>query len=146
MDANQDPFDLERFLAAQDPIYSKVTSELRQGRKQTHWIWFVFPQIDGLGSSAMARRYAIRSRQEAAAYLTHRLLGNRLLECTELVLENSGKAAIDIFGSPDDVKFRSSMTLFAAISARPIFQAAIERFYDGCPDEATLVTLGKWAS
>ena len=139
-----DPFDLQRFVAAQDPVYSTVTAELRRGRKQMHWIWFIFPQVVGLGRSSMAQRYAIGSREEAAAYLAHGLLSGRLLECTELVLGNTEKNAHEIFGSPDDVKFRSSMTLFGAVSARAIFQTAIDRFYGGVPDDATLAIMANW--
>lgn len=142
----QDPFDLERFVAAQDPMYSTVTAELRRGRKQMHWIWFIFPQVIGLGRSSMAQRFAIGSRDEAAAYLAHPLLSGRLLECTELVLGQTEKTAREIFGSPDDVKFRSSMTLFGAVSARAIFQTAIERFYEGDPDDATLAIMANWPS
>lgn len=141
-----DPFDLRRFVAAQDPMYSTVTAELRRGHKQMHWIWFIFPQVIGLGHSSMAQRYAIRSRDEAAAYLAHGLLSGRLLECTELVLGHAGKTAHEMFGSPDDVKFRSSMTLFGAVSVRRIFQTAIERFYEGKPDEATLAIMANWPS
>lgn len=144
--ANSDPFDLERFVAAQEPVYSAVTDELRRGRKQTHWIWYIFPQAIGLGHSSMAQRYAIGSRDEAAAYLGHRVLSGRLLECTELVLGNAEATAHDIFGSPDDLKFRSSMTLFGAVSARAIFQTAIDRFYEGIPDDATLAIMAKWSS
>jgi uncharacterized protein (DUF1810 family) len=144
--SHSDPFDLQRFVAAQDPMYSTVIAELRQGRKQMHWIWFIFPQVVGLGHSSMARRFAIRSRDEAAAYLAHPLLSGRLLECTELVLGNTEKTAHEIFGSPDDVKFRSSMTLFGAVSARAIFETAIDRFYGGIPDEATLAIMANWPS
>jgi uncharacterized protein (DUF1810 family) len=144
--SNPGQFDLDRFVAAQASLYSTVTDELRRGRKRTHWIWFIFPQVVGLGHSSMAQHYSIRSRAEAAAYLAHGLLGGRLLECTELVLGNAGKSAHDIFGSPDDLKFRSSMTLFAAVSARAIFQRAIDRFYNGIPDEATLAIMTNWPS
>lgn len=133
-----DPFNLARFVEAQDPVYGRVVQELRSGRKQTHWMWFVFPQIAGLGRSAMAQRYAIASLEEARAYLSHPLLGGRLRECTGLVLDIEGRDAHDIFGSPDDLKFRSCMTLFAeaADDARP-FRAAIRKYF-GEPDEATL--------
>ncbi len=143
---HQDPFDLQRFVAAQDPVYSTVTTELRRGRKQMHWMWFIFPQVIGLGRSSMAQRFAIRSRDEASAYLAHPLLSGRLLECTELVLGNSEKTAREIFGSPDDMKFRSSMTLFSAVSARAIFQTAIDLFYEGVPDDATLAIMANWPS
>ena len=111
-----------------------------------HWIWFIFPQVIGLGRSSMAQHFAIRSHDEAAAYLAHGLLSGRLLECTELVLGHPEKTAYEIFGSPDDVKFRSSMTLFGAVSARAIFPTAIERFFDGMPDEATLAIIANWPS
>jgi uncharacterized protein (DUF1810 family) len=140
-----DPYGLERFLKAQNPVYADVLAELREGRKQTHWIWFIFPQAEGLGHSSMAKRYAIKSRDEAAAYLAHPILSTRLMECTELVLAHSGKAAHDIFGSPDDLKFRSSMTLFGAVSARAIFQTALDAFYEGAPDDTTLHILRAWA-
>lgn len=140
-----DPHDLRRFIAAQQPVYTRVTSELRHGHKQTHWIWFIFPQVAGLGHSSTANRYAIRSRDEAAAYIAHAVLSERLLECTELVLAHPDKTANDILGSPDDLKFRSSMTLFGAVSARPLFQTALDRFYRGLPDERTLHILKAWA-
>jgi uncharacterized protein (DUF1810 family) len=137
-----DPFDLARFVAAQDPVYARVIAELRHGRKQTHWMWFIFPQSAGLGRSAMAERYAITSIDEAKAYLTHALLGGRLRECTALVLAVDGRSAREIFGSPDDLKFRSSMTLFAqAAPDEPLFETALNRYYKGEPDEATLTKL-----
>lgn len=134
-----DPFNLSLFVTAQDPIYHRVIGELRQGRKQTHWMWFVFPQIAGLGRSAMAQRYAISSLAEATAYLAHRLLGPRLIECTQTVLDVDGKSAHEIFGAPDDLKFHSSMTLFArtAQSNSP-FGTALEKYFAGVPDAATL--------
>src|SRR5438552_788440 len=109
-------YDLQRFVEAQDPVYEQVCAELRRGKKTSHWMWFVFPQLSGLGTSAMSRRYAISSVEEAAAYLRHPILGPRLIECAELVLQVSGKTANEIFGSPDDLKFRSSMSLFARAS------------------------------
>jgi uncharacterized protein (DUF1810 family) len=133
-----DPHDLSRFVDAQAQIYSRVTAELAAGAKQTHWMWFIFPQIAGLGFSAMAQRYAIGSRAEAAAYLAHPILGPRLKECTRLVLAVKDRTIHAILGSPDDIKFRSSMTLFAAVSDDPLFAAAIERYYAGAPDQATL--------
>src|ERR1044072_813603 len=108
MPGANDPFDLQRFVDAQAPVYDRVLAELREGRKRSHWMWFVFPQIAGLGSSPMAQRYAIASRAEAAAYISHSLLGLRLRECTRLVNAVEGKAVHDIFGSPDDMKFHSS--------------------------------------
>ena len=137
-----DPFDLERFVDAQAPVYPDVVSELRQGRKQSHWMWFIFPQLAGLGNSAMAQRYALSSRDEAVAYLGHAVLGSRLRECTALVNAVEGRTIHQILGSPDDLKFRSSMTLFAAVSSGPEFAAAIAKFYDGTPDARTLKLLG----
>ena len=127
-----DPFDLQRFLDAQ------VVAELRRGQKQSHWMWFVFPQLAGLGHSAMARRFAIASREEAVAYLGHAVLGARLKECTALVKAIEGRTAREILGSPDDLKFQSSMTLFNAVSSDPGFSAAIAKFYGGRPDQRTL--------
>ena len=133
-----DPFDLQRFLDAQAPIYARVVAELRRGQKQTHWMWFVFPQLAGLGHSAMAQRFAIGSREEAVAYLGHGVLGPRLRECTALVTAVEGRTAREILGSPDDLKFQSSMTLFGAVSSDPEFSAAIAKFYGGKPDQRTL--------
>ena len=137
-----DPFDLERFVDAQAPVYRQVLSELSHGRKQSHWMWFVFPQLAGLGHSAMAQRYALSSRKEAVAYLGHAILGPRLQECTALVNAVEGQTIRQILGSPDDLKFRSSMTLFGAVSGEPEFAAAIAKFYGGTPDQATLELLG----
>lgn len=135
------PFDLQRFVDAQAPVYRRVLAELRQGEKQSHWMWFIFPQLAGLGHSPMARRYALASAEEAAAYLDHGVLGPRLRECTGLVNAVEGKAIREILGSPDDLKFCSSMTLFGAISPDPEFAAAITKFYDGTPDRKTLQLL-----
>jgi uncharacterized protein (DUF1810 family) len=137
-----DPFDLQRFVDAQAPVYDRVLLELREGRKRSHWMWFVFPQIAGLGSSPMAQRYAIASRAEAAAYLAHPLLGSRLRECARLVTATEGRSIHDILGSPDDMKFHSSMTLFAeAAPADADFGAALEKYFGGAPDPATLARL-----
>lgn len=137
-----DPFDLQRFVEAQAPVYERVLTELREGRKRSHWMWFVFPQIAGLGSSPMAQRYAIASRAEAAAYLAHPLLGPRLRECARLVTAAEGRSIHDIFGSPDDMKFRSSMTLFAeAAPDDRDFRAALDKYFGGEPDAATLARL-----
>ena len=139
-----DPHDLRRFVDAQAPVYAQARDELAAGRKQSHWMWFVFPQLRGLGRSAMAHRYGIASRAEAVAYLAHPLLGARLLECTGLMLAAPpGASAHAILGSPDDLKFRSSMTLFAAVApASAPFAAALARFFEGRPDPATLSLLG----
>jgi len=136
-----DPFDLERFVRAQDPVFRDVQGELARGRKQTHWMWFVFPQVAGLGFSAMSQRYAIASRAEASAYLAHPVLGPRLLECTSLVLAVESRTINAILGAPDDAKFRSSMTLFGAVSAEPMFGQAIARYFAGERDGATVEIL-----
>ncbi|PPQ18128.1 DUF1810 domain-containing protein [Bradyrhizobium sp. AC87j1] len=141
-----DPFDLERFVTAQNPVFRDVQGELARGRKQTHWMWFVFPQIAGLGLSAMSQRYAIGSRAEARAYLAHPVLGTRLIECTRLVLAVQGRNINAILGAPDDSKFRSSMTLFGAVSDEPVFGEALARYFAGERDAATLeilATLGR---
>jgi uncharacterized protein (DUF1810 family) len=135
------PFDLERFVQAQNPVYRDVREELARGRKQSHWMWFVFPQIAGLGFSAMSQRYAIASRAEAMAYLAHPVLGPRLIECTRLVLAVEGRTINAILGAPDDAKFHSSMTLFGAVSDDPIFGEALARYFAGERDGATLKIL-----
>lgn len=137
-----DPFDLKRFVDAQAPIYQRVLAELSRGHKQSHWMWFIFPQLAGLGFSEMAQRYAITSRDEAIAYLKHDILGPRLLECTAHVNAVEGKSIRQILGSPDDLKFRSSMTLFAAVSSDPAFAAAIAKYHGGVADSRTLELLG----
>ena len=138
-----DSFALDRFVAAQAPVYAAVLQELGAGRKQSHWMWFVFPQLRGLGHSTMAERYGIASRAEAQAYLAHELLGARLRECTQLVLDVDHDDAHRIFGSPDDLKFRSSMTLFDAVAPGEVFGRAIERLYGGVRDPRTVELLGK---
>jgi uncharacterized protein (DUF1810 family) len=136
--SGSDPYELRRFVDAQSAVYPQVVSELSSGRKRTHWMWFVFPQIAGLGLSAMAQRFAIKSKREAEAYLAHELLGPRLIECSRLVMAASEKRIKDILGSPDDMKFRSSMTLFDALSKQKIFAEAIGTFYPEGPDPSTL--------
>jgi uncharacterized protein (DUF1810 family) len=133
-----DAFDLQRFLDAQSSVYSRVLEELRRGRKQSHWMWFIFPQLAGLGHSAMAQWFSISSRNEAVAYLDHGVLGPRLKECTALVNAVEGRTILEIVGSPDDLKFHSSMTLFSAVSSDPEFAAAIAKFYARKPDQRTL--------
>jgi uncharacterized protein (DUF1810 family) len=140
-----DPHDLARFIDAQASVYDRVVGELTRGRKTSHWMWFIFPQVAGLGFSAMAQRYAIRSRAEAKAYLADETLGPRLLACTELVCTVRDKTIHDILGAPDDAKFRSSMTLFNAVSGRSLFAQALNRYYDG-DDAATLAVLAQWDS
>ena len=135
----EDPFDLARFMVAQDPVFDAVRAELCAGRKRTHWMWFVFPQLRGLGHSSMAQRFGIASLDEARAYLAHTVLGSRLVECTELVNAVEGCSAHDIFGSPDDLKFRSSMTLFAvAAKDSTTFNRALARYFQDAADPATL--------
>ena len=137
-----DPFDLQRFVDAQARVYDTVLGELRDGRKRSHWMWFVFPQLRGLGSSPTAVRFSISSIDEARAYLAHGLLGPRLRECTGLVATIDGRSAEEIFGWPDDMKLRSSMTLFArAADDNAAFVAVLEKFYGGEEDPATLARL-----
>jgi uncharacterized protein (DUF1810 family) len=138
-----DPFDLQRFLDAQSSVYPLVLDELRRGRKQSHWMWFIFPQLAGLGHSVMAQRFAIASRAEAVAYLGHGVLGSRLRECTALVNGIEGRTILEILGSPDDLKFHSSMTLFGAVSSDPKFAVAITKFYGGKRDQRTLDLLSR---
>ena len=133
-----DAFHLERFVEAQNRVYSRVLEELRAGEKTSHWMWFIFPQIRGLGHSAMAQRFAIGSLEEARAYLADPVLGERLRECTKLVNAAEGKSASEIFGFPDDVKFHSSMTLFSRAGNGEVFQDALERYFGGQADEATI--------
>ena len=140
-----DPYDLKRFVDAQHMVYANVVAELSRGEKHSHWMWFIFPQIAGLGFSPMAQRFAIASPEEATAYLAHEVLGERLRECTRLVLDARDKTAHNIFGSPDDLKFRSSMTLFGSVSDDPLFGEAIARYYGGQKDEATLGILARIA-
>jgi uncharacterized protein (DUF1810 family) len=138
-----DPFDLNRFLSAQEGVYDRVLAELRAGRKRTHWMWYIFPQIDGLGRSPTARQYAIKSLEEARRYLAHPLLGARLVECAEAVLAVQGLSASDIFGYPDDMKLCSSMTLFAWVSEpRSVFERVLDKFYRGKRDTGTLQIVG----
>ncbi len=134
-----DPYNLQRFVEAQDPIFDQVRDELRAGRKRSHWMWFVFPQISGLGGSPMAQRYAISSLAEAKAYLQHPVLGPRLRECTRLVIGTEGRTIEEIFGYPDDLKFRSSMTLFAhATPGGEPFAEAISKYFPMGFDPLTL--------
>jgi uncharacterized protein (DUF1810 family) len=142
MESASDPFDLQRFVDAQARVYPEVVDELRAGRKRSHWIWFIFPQIAGLGSSPTAARYAISSLDEARAYLRHELLGPRLHECAQLVNAVRGRSIHEIFGSPDDLKVRSSMTLFArATDDNRDFMELLERYYDAQEDPRTLERL-----
>lgn len=142
-----DPYDLQRFVTAQSGLYEIALEELRRGAKRSHWIWFIFPQIAGLGRSAMASRYAIKSQAEAKAYLAHSVLGSRLLECTRALLAVKGRTAEEVMGSPDDLKLRSSMTLFAAIAAdASLFRAVLDRYFSGEADLRTLEFLATHSS
>lgn len=134
---------LDRFVEAQAPIYTRALAELTAGRKQSHWMWFVFPQLSGLGKSPMAQHYAIHSLEEARSYFAHPLLGARLKACTGAVLAVTGKTAHEIFDTPDDLKFHSSLTLFAhAAPDEPLFRAALEKYFGGGEDGLTLKKLG----
>jgi uncharacterized protein (DUF1810 family) len=134
-----DRYDLERFVTAQRDDYERALSEIMNGRKRSHWMWYIFPQIGGLGSSAMSRRYAIKNQAEARAYLDHAVLGPRLLACVEALLSLEGRSVEQIFGFPDDRKLRSCATLFATISpSGSVFHRLLERYFQGKPDAATL--------
>ncbi len=139
-----DPYDLNRFLSAQDGIYERALAELKDGQKRTHWMWFIFPQIDGLGYSPTARRYSIKSVEEARHYLNHPVLGKRLVECTETVVALKGGSVSEIFGYPDDLKFKSSMTLFEKIAGPgSVFSLALDKYCHGERDETTIRLLEK---
>ncbi len=137
-----DPFKLQRFVSAQEPVYDMVLAELRRGQKRTHWMWFIFPQLAGLGYSATSQHYAIKSKTEAHAYLSHPILGSRLVACAETVLGIQGRSAAAIFGAPDDMKLHSSMTLFDAITApESVFAQVLAHYFGNKPDNKTLALL-----
>jgi uncharacterized protein (DUF1810 family) len=136
-----EPHDLERFVRAQAPDYDRALSELRDGRKGSHWMWYVFPQLEGLGRSSMSQRYSIKSAAEALAYLSHPILGPRLRECVTAVNSAMGRSAHEIFGSPDDLKLHSSVTLFAHVSDDAVFRQLLQKYFDGQPDDETLQRL-----
>lgn len=141
-----DPFDLERFVEAQHPVYEEACAELDRGRKTTHWMWFIFPQLRGLGESATARHFAISSLEEARAYLRHPRLGPRLRECVQRVQSLEGRTAAQIFGYPDDMKFRSCLTLFALASGKePLFETTLGKYYGGEYDARTVALLEGYA-
>jgi uncharacterized protein (DUF1810 family) len=141
--AADDPHDLDRFVEAQEDCYARALAEVRSGRKRSHWMWYVFPQLEGLGSSPTSRRYAIRSLAEAEAYLRHPILGPRLVECSEAALGVEGRSALEVFGSPDDMKLRSCATLFACVSpAGSVFHRLLDRYFQGRRDDRTLRLLG----
>jgi uncharacterized protein (DUF1810 family) len=134
-----DPYDLNRFLRAQEDDYQQALSEIQSGRKRTHWIWYIFPQIDGLASSWMSKQFSVKSLEEARAYLDHPVLGPRLIECAEAVVRVDGRSALDIFGSPDDLKVRSCATLFACVSSPgSVFDRLLGKYYGGQRDDKTL--------
>jgi uncharacterized protein (DUF1810 family) len=135
---SDDPFDLERFVGAQAPDYDRALSELRDGEKRSHWMWYIFPQIEGLGQSPMSHRYSIKSAAEARAYLDHPVLGPRLRECAAVVDSIVGRSALEIFGSPDDMKLRSCATLFASVSDDAIFEQLLQKYFNREPDKDTL--------
>lgn len=138
-----DPYDLNRFLRAQEEDYEQALSEIRSGRKRTHWMWYIFPQIDGLALSPTSKHYAIKSIDEARAYLAHPVLGPRLLECAEAVVHVEGRTAREIFGPPDDLKLRSCATLFACVSPPgSVFERLLQKYYGGERDRKTLRLLG----
>ena len=139
---NDDPHDLQRFVGAQDQVYDRVLAELAAGEKASHWMWFVFPQLRGLGRSTTAQHFGIASKNEAEAYWRHPLLGARLQQCSELVLAVEQRSALQIFGTPDDLKFRSSMTLFEQVAPdAPVFGRALDKYFDGSRDPRTLELL-----
>lgn len=142
MDSASDPYNLKRFVNAQAPVYRRVVEELRAGQKRSHWMWYIFPQLRGLGSSQIANQYGISSLDEARAYLEHDILGPRLRECARLVVQVEGRSARDIFGSPDDLKLSSSMTLFArATDDNADFVAVLAKYYGGGEDQRTVARL-----
>jgi uncharacterized protein (DUF1810 family) len=139
---SDDTYHLQRFVDAQAPVYKQVCAELRAGRKTSHWIWFIFPQIAGLGHSPMAQRFAVSGREEAVSYLQHPVLGPRLAECTRLVNAHAGQDLVDMLGDIDAIKFRSAMTLFASVAKEnQIFREALRTFFRGEMDELTLARL-----
>jgi len=141
---SDDPFNLRRFVAVQQPVFEQVLAELKQGCKASHWMWFIFPQIAGLGSSHMAKRFAISSRAEAEAFLKHAILGFRLKECVRLVSAIENRTIEEIFGYPDNLKFRSCMTLFLiATTDNTLFKNALHKYFDGKPDQLTLDILAQ---
>jgi uncharacterized protein (DUF1810 family) len=143
MTSNDDQHDLQRFVEAQEDDYAQALAEIKNGRKRSHWIWYIFPQFDGLGFSSMSRRYSIKSTEEAKAYLAHPILGPRLLECCEAALSVEGKSALEVFGSPDDAKLRSCATLFASVfPAGSVFHRLLDKYFEGRRDDRTLQLMG----
>ncbi|GAB3171473.1 DUF1810 domain-containing protein [Telluribacter humicola] len=138
-----DTYDLDRFLEAQEQVYSDALREIRNGRKQSHWMWFIFPQVLGLGQTETSRYYAIKSREEAAAYLSHPTLGSRLLEVSEALLSVRNKSAREIMGTPDDLKLKSCMTLFGQVSDNQVFGQVLDHYFNGEKDTRTIQILGE---
>jgi uncharacterized protein (DUF1810 family) len=139
-----DPYDLNRFISAQKGVFDRALAELRDGLKRSHWMWYIFPQIEGLGHSPTTRHYSIKSMEEARQYLAHPVLGKRLKECCEAVLAHQGLSAEDIFGHPDDWKLQSSMTLFELVSGpQSVFGRVLDKYYQGKRDSRTLQIVGK---
>lgn len=139
-----DPYDLERFVAAQRPSYERALAEIKAGSKRSHWMWYLFPQLAGLGLSPTSKKYAIKSLDEARAYLAHPILGPRLAECTSAALAVENRTAREIFGAPDDMKLRSCATLFAQVAGDDsVFKRLLDKYFDGAPDAATLRLLGR---
>lgn len=144
---NSDPHDLSRFVDAQRPVYDSALAEIRAGRKRSHWMWFVLPQVKGLGFSSSSEYFGIGSLAEARAFFDHPVLGARLVECTEALLAHEDRSATSIMGSPDDLKLRSSLTLFSLVEPQgSVFHRGLERFFEGQPDELTLDIVRKWDS
>lgn len=142
--AREDPFNLTRFTSAQHGVYDRALAELKKGQKRSHWMWYIFPQIEGLGHSTTTKHYAIKSMEEARQYLGHPVLGARLVECAAAVLAIEGKMAADIFAPPDDMKLRSSMTLFACLPDAPaVFGQVLAKYFEGAPDNRTLQLVEK---
>ena len=136
-------FDLKRFIDAQEEVYDRVLAELKNGHKRSHWMWYIFPQLDGLAHSTTSKYYAIKSREEAISYLNHPVLGARFRECAAAVLAVEGKTVSQIFGYPDDLKLKSSMTLFSEVTAEPVFNRVLDKYFQGERDEKTLQLLNK---
>ncbi len=142
--SQNDPYDLDRFISAQEGVYDRVLAELRDGLKRTHWMWYIFPQIDGLGHSPRARQYAIKSLEEARQYLSHPVLGTRLRECSDAVLAIRDRSASEVFGYPDDMKLQSCMTLFTLVTdPGSVFERVLDKYYQGKRDARTLQIIGK---
>ena len=137
----EDPYNLQRFVTAQAPLYATALRELQDGYKRSHWMWFIFPQLRGLGFSSTAQFYGLTGLDEARVYLDHEVLGPRLLDCTQAAVNTQAASLRALFGSPDDLKFRSSMTLFDAVSPDAVFRQALDRWCDGQPDDRTLSLL-----